>query len=304
MYLLYGTNNFLISEYIKKLEIKLNIEAININKYNYNESNIVEILDDLSTVSLFSEKKLVIINDYSNNAAKDKVLLEYLKKNQDDSVLILILNSNKINNKNKIIKHITEFGKIVELNKLTNVISYATNLFKPYNISSELIKYFINRVGNDTGILTEEIKKIKIYKDLDMDITKEDIDSLTNKNIDLDIFNLIDNIINKNKTKAIESYNEMMLHGSEPIAILVMLANQFRIIYQSKVLSKDNLSYREIGKILDIHEYRVKKALEKAYIYKEEELINIIEQFAVLDFDIKTGRVNKQIGVELLILSL
>lgn len=303
MYLMYGLDNFLINEEISKISKKNKINELNINKYDYLNTSLNQIIEDLTTVSLFDDQKLVILNNYKNDKDMDDVLLNYLEHKTDNSILILVHNNTKLDTRRKIIKYIEKNGNIVDFNKGINVNKYIIDHFKPYNIDNYVVNHLVDRVGKDIGLLNQSIEKIKIYKDEDLNITKEDIDNLTNKNIDLDIFNLIENIVNKNKDKAIESYNEMIKYGTEPISVLVMLANQFRIIYQSKVLIKE-MSEKEIATYLEIHPFRVKKALEKAYKYKEDELLNIIEKFADLDLEIKTGKIDKQIGLELLILSL
>ena len=54
IYLLYGTLDALITDYINKIIKKENIDDINISKYNVDDlvSNIIE---DASTISLFDE---------------------------------------------------------------------------------------------------------------------------------------------------------------------------------------------------------------------------------------------------------
>ena len=68
-------------------------------------------------------------------------------------------------------------------------------MFGDYKIDNLTLNYLKDRVGNNLDILSSEIEKIKIYKDNDKIITKEDITNLTSKNIDIDIFELIESII-------------------------------------------------------------------------------------------------------------
>ena len=134
-------------------------------------------------------------------------------------------------------------------------------------------------------------------------IVKDDIINLTNKNVNVDIFKLIENIICGNKEDAIESYNEMLKLGEEPIKIIVMLANQIRIIYQAKELSKKGYREKDIAQILDIHPYRVKLALTNGYKYTSSVLLKKISELAQMDIDIKKGLVDKSIALELFIVS-
>ena len=95
----------------------------------------------------------------------------------------------------------------------------------------------------------------------------------------------------------------IMKLGEEPIKIIVMLANQIRIIYQTKELSKKGYREKDIAQILDIHPYRVKLALTNGYKYTSSVLLKKISELAQMDIDIKKGLVDKSIALELFIVS-
>lgn len=313
MYLFYGLEEYLIDKEIDKIINDKNIDKININQYNLETSSLEEILEDASTISLFSDIKLIIVDNayiFTGTTNKKlpeqniKLLEQYFKNNNPSTIVIFKINKDKIDTRKKIVTLIKEKGIVKEFNKIYNINSFVLNEFKPYKINNIDINLFIDRVGNDLKLINEEINKIKIYKDNDLVINKDDIINLTTKNVELDIFKLIDNILLKNKEKAIESYQEMLKYGEEPIAIIIMLANQFRIMYQSKSLIKKGYSEKDISNLLEIHEYRVKKGLEKARMYQESDLLKFLEQLADLDCNIKMGKTDKNIGLELFILTL
>ena len=174
--------------------------------------------------------------------------------------------------------------------------------FGDYNIEYSDIKLLIDRVGNNPLIITNEINKIKIYKGNDKNITSEDILNLTNKIIEIDVFKLIDYIVRKDKENALELYNEMLKVNEEPIKIIVILANQFRIMYQSKELLKKGYSEKDIASILKIHPYRVKLAIQNSRNYTSEMLLKYLNDLADIDIGIKTGTINKDLALELFIL--
>lgn len=311
MYLFYGIEKYLIDEEIKKLSNNLN--ELNISKYNLEEVNLKDIIEDACTVSLFNDKKLIIVENayiFTSTVNKKlpiqdtKILEEYFNHINPDSDIVFVVEKDKIDTRKKITTLIKEKGIIKEFNKVLNLDNFILDRFKPYKISNNLIKLFLDRVGNHLDIIINEIEKIKIYKGDNLEITEKDINDLTIKNIDMDIFKLIDNILNKNKEKAIECLEEMIKYGEEPLALIIMLANQFRIMYQSKMLVKKGYSERDIASSLDIHEYRVKKALEKARLYNEKIILDNLEKLANLDYDIKTGNIDKNIGLELFLLNL
>jgi len=311
MYLLYGIERYLIDEEIKK--ISNNINELNISKYNLEETSLKDIIEDACTISLFNEKKLIIVENayiFTGTINKKlpsqdtKLLEDYFNHINPDSDIIFIVEKDKIDTRKKITSLMKEKGKIIELNKISNLNNFVTEKFKPYKINNNVIKIFLDRVGSHLDIITNEIEKIKIYKGNDLEVTETDINNLTIKNVDMDIFKLIDNILIRNKEQAIECLEEMMKYGEEPLAIIIMLANQFRIMYQAKLLVKKGYSEKDIASSLEIHEFRIKKALEKARIYNEEIILKNLEKLADLDYNIKSGNIDKNIGLELFLLNL
>lgn len=304
VYLLYGTKEFGIEEEIKTLS--KNIDEMNISKYDLNNDMLSLALEDAKTMSLFGDKKIVIVdnaNMFTGITSKDSEKIEdYLNHINENTILIFIVHNDKLDSRKKITKLIKEKGKIKEFNDELDSTNLVRSLFKDYNIEYSTIKLLIDRVGNNPLILQNEINKIKIYKENDKTITDEDILNLTVKLIEIDIFKLIDYIIKKDKEKALELYYEMLKMNEEPIKIVVILANQFRIMYQSKELLKKGYSEKDIASILKIHPYRVKLAIQNSRNYTSETLLKHLNNLADIDIGIKTGTLNKDLALELFIL--
>ncbi len=302
IYLLYGTEKYLIDLEINKIIKQHKIDEINIIKYDLDIDFFKEVIDDCQTISLFSNKKLIIVdNPFTELSKEDENLLEkYINSPNLDT--ILILRCSKLDERKKIIKLLMKKVTVKEFNN-TNLIEKVKNMFDDFDIKNDTINLLIERVGSDLNLLHNEIEKIKIYKDNDKNITKEDIISLTHKNIDLDVFKLIDNIVNHDKEKSLELYNELLKNGSEPIAIIVMLANQFRIMYQAKELIKKGYTEKDIASTINIHPYRVKLALQNSRSYNSKVLLKYLSDLAQLDIDIKSGNIDKNLGLELFILN-
>ena len=304
VYLFYGLKEYRINEHIKKL--CKDIDEININKYDLNNTNIKDILEDAKTISMFGDKKIVIIDNalmFSGSSSLGSEEVEnYLNNINENTILIFIIHNEKIDSRKKICKLINKVGKVIEYNEEENPISLAKSLLKDYDIDSNILNFLINRVGNNPLIIKKEIEKIKIYKDEDKKITKEDILNLTVKKVEVDIFKLIDSIVKKDKENALEIYNEMLKINEEPLKIIIILANQFRIMYQSKELLKKGYTEKDIASILKIHPYRVKLAIQNGRSYSSKTLLKYLNDLADIDIGIKTGKLNKDLALELFIL--
>ncbi len=310
-YLLYGTVDYLINKMINKIINDNKINEFNINKYDLTNSLLNDIINDANSMSLFDDKKVIIVsNAYVFTGTTKKYLdqdtqeLEnYLNNINDNTILIFTTNSEKLDERKKITKIIKKNGIVKDFNTIDN-ISLVKMLFDDYTISNEDVKYLINRVGEDSSLLASEIEKIKLYKNENKNITHDDINNLTTKSLEVNNFKLIDAIINKNKSEAINLYQERIKLNEEPIAIIIALANQIRIMYQVKQLYLNGYTENNIANILKIHPYRVKLASQNAKKYDSDTLLNYLKQLADLDINIKTGKIDKQIGLELFIISL
>ena len=311
VYLLYGTVDYLINKTIDKIISDNKIDEFNINKYDLTNSLLTDIINDASSMSLFSDKKIIIVNNayiFTGNNKKyleqDTLELEkYLNNVNDNTILIFNVNSEKLDERKKITKLIKKNGLVKDFNCIDN-ISLVKNLFDDYSISNDNVKYLISRVGDDSSLLASEIEKIKIYKNEDKTITFDDITNLTTKSLEVNNFKLIDAIINKNKAEAFNLYQDRIKLNEEPIAIIISLANQIRIMYQVKQLYLNGYTENNIASILKIHPYRVKLASQNAKKYDSNILLNYLKQLADLDINIKTGKVDKTLGLELFIIAL
>ena len=309
-YLLYGKELFLIDREVKNIINKNNIEEINISKYDLEINTLNEILDDANTVSLFSNNKLIIVenafifNRTQNKKIDNVELLENYLKNSSDTIIIFIDNNEKIDSTKKIVKLIKEKGVIKEFNPLKNINSNVRAMFDDYEISDGSINFLIDRVGNNLELIYQEVEKLKIYKIEDKTITNKDIEDLTTENINIDIFKFVDDIINKNKKSAIKTYKELLKLNEEPIKIVALLASKFRLMYQASKLTKKGYTEEDISEILKVHKYPVHLAILAGYKYNSEILLKYLNDLADLDIGIKTGEKDKELALELFILSL
>lgn len=311
VYVLYGTIDYLINREINQIIKENHIYDININKYDLTNNYLSDIINDASSMSLFNDKKIIIVNNsyiFTGTTKKtleqDTITLEnYLNDINEGTILIFIVNSDKLDERKKITKLIKKNGIVKEYNNIDNV-SLVKELFDDYNISNDNIKYLLQRVGDNTTLLATEIEKIKVYKENDKNITKDDITNLTTKSLEVNNFKLIDAIINKNKNEAFILYQNRIKLNEEPIAIIIALANQIRIMYQVKQLYLNGYTENNIASMLKIHPYRVKLASQNSKKYDSDILLRYIKQLANLDISIKTGKIDKQLGLELFILTL
>ena len=311
-YLLYGTDQSLINQKIKDLIKEIGVDNESVIKYSLSNTLLKDIILEASTVSMFSPKKVVIVNDATIfTTSKDKVsdpeeLLEYFKNYNKNSTIIFNVLTEKIDTRKKITKEFSKVGKSIELKKgdQAYLINYTKSYLKDnsYEMGINDISYLVTRSGNNIDTLVNELNKLMAYKLEDKKITRDDIDDLVSSSIEEEIFSLTDAVVKGEVSRSLSLLEEFLQKNYEEIQIIALLANQFRFLFQVKRLTNKGKSQDDIAKTLGVHPYRVKLAISTNYYYQESDYLNYLKKLANLDKSIKLGTIDKRLGLELFLI--
>lgn len=262
-------------------------------KYDLLETPIDIVIEDLDTYNfLLPHKVIVCDNAYFLGSTKPRGAInhnednleKYLTNPNKENILILICD--KIDTRKKLIKL---FDKKDILNNEIIIDDLIKNNLEDYKMDFKTMKYFINYCDNNNERVITELEKLKCYKFDDKVITIEDIDNAVMKFNTDSIFNLIDAIVAKNKKKAYEITNDLLNRGEDISKIIIMVSDQFRLMYNTKELLMQGNKEDKIATILKVHPYRVKLAIEKGYSYTSKTLLTNLNYFFELDYKLKTG---------------
>jgi DNA polymerase-3 subunit delta len=307
----YGEESFLIDKAISDVISKHGGQAL---KYDLSQTSINTLLEDASSISLFDGDKIIIgynADFLSGNQNKEEVnsfdnLSKYIGNPNPSSIIILTLTSDKLDKRKNIVKKLLEHADVREFAKPSDndLVKYVKEVFdnNKYQINFKALHLLIDRVGNNLYLLNSECEKLMLYKMDNKIIDEQDIEEMITKYDADNIFTLTDAVIKKDINTALSLYQELLKRGEEPIKIIVMLANQFRLVFQVKRLCAKGMNESKIAEYLSVHPYRVK--LAKEVRLNEKELLNYISLLADLDEGIKMGDINKDTGLELFLLKL
>lgn len=305
-YVLYGLNKGLIKIELEKLLKKFkNCDLI---KYDMSTTEIENIIEDARTVSLFGQKKVIILEDSfflgtNKNIDNLKLLEDYIEHYNPDSYLIFICNLEKIDTRKKINKLLSKH-KVMELNTLneTDLSHFVQEYLKKDGYKIEDIPFFLKRVGTNLSNIQNELDKLEMLTIEKKVITNDDVNKVTTKVVEEEIFTLTDAIILKDTKKALHLLDEFLNLNYDEIQIIMLLFSQFHFLFQVKRLLNKNKTAEEIAKILEVNPYRVKYTIKKLYTYTEDEILGYIKRLAKMDHDIKLGLIQKNLALRLFIL--
>lgn len=307
-YIIESTDYVVINSRIKDILKQNNLTSDMIIKYDLLETPISVAIEDLDTYNFLSSNKVVICdNAYFLTSSKPKgavshnedELERYLKNPSSENILILICD--KIDTRKKLVKLV---DKKYILGGEVSIEDLVKERLENFKMDYKTIKYLIEYCDNDNERILNEIDKLKCYKYEEKIITIEDINEAVIKLTGDDIFSLIDAIVSKNRKKAYLITEELISKGEDISKIIIMVSDQFRLMYQVKSFLKQGYSQEQIASTLKIHPYRVKLAVEKGYSYSSKVLLTNLEYFFDLDYMIKSGNNNPKLCFELFLAKL
>ncbi len=308
-YLIYGNDYSLIKREIDKITKDIN----DVTTYDLSLEKVDNLLNDASVISMFGDKKVLIgenalfLSTTSSSINHDLDYLErYLEDDNHDNIVIFTLNENKLDERKKIVKLLKKHATVIhkDVIKDKDLPDFVRDEFSNngYKIDYKTASYFVWYAGSNTDILISEINKMMMYKDDDKTIKIEDINEITSKKINDNIFDLSNAIMDKDFKKMYECYNDLMTLKEEPIKIIAMLGSSFTLVYQCKLLYNDGKRQNEIADILKVHPYRVKLAIENNY--KINNIKEILKKLHNLDYEIKSGKIDKTVALDNFLLHL
>lgn len=320
VYLLVGKESFLLQETTQKIiEAALQEEEkdFNLSTYDMEEVLLETAIEDVETLPFIGDKRVVVVkNPYFLTSEKKKEKIEhnlgaleqYLQSPAPYSILIFYAPYEKLDERKKITKLLKKQSIVVEMNSLSDKeaerwVHHLTE-GEGVELDEDALEQLLLLTAGDLLLINEEIKKLSTYVGENGKITKEIVRNLVSRTLDQNIFELIENVVHKNSKEALKIFYDLLKTNEEPIKILSLLATQFRLILQVKELSKNGYGQQQIANTIKVHPFRVKLAFQQANLFHEEELANYLIQLAEADYEIKTGKIDKQLILELFLLKL
>ncbi|KOF56735.1 MULTISPECIES: DNA polymerase III subunit delta [Clostridium] len=321
-YIIFGFNEQLIKDYIKKIIGKLvNKDFISLN-YDVFDGSTVDfnsIYNALETVPFMSEKRVVVVyranflGDNSKNFNKNgddivKSLENYITKIPKQSVFIMYYVFD--NPRERISKKIRSFEKktcVVEFSKLKGLglQKKVKEIFesKGKNIGKAELSFFCSKVDDNVDVIINEAEKLCCYA-IDRDITHDDIELICHPKESNDIFNLVDFISQSKPEKAIEILNEIMFKGEKASVILYMIERQFRIMLNLRIGMESGKSKETLSKELRLNIYICDKMMHQCKSFSVNKIVGAIDLCLSTEKELKSLSGEAKFKMELLIINI
>lgn len=318
VYVCYGSETYLLKEFIAYLTqktIEPEYRDFAISKFDLTETSLDAVLEDAQTPPFMAARKIIIgENALFFTGAKESAkvehkpdrLLEYMKAPSEFAVIVFTVAAEKLDERKKVVKSLKDVtipflpmsaeDLLVWVNRQADRHSFTFG----EGAADQLILY----TGGGLQALAAEIEKLSLFIGHGGIVTGDVVDRLVTRSTEQNVFILIDDIVRLRLNRAFSIFYDLLKMKEEPVKIVLLIARQFRIVLQVKELAKAGYSQQQMASQLGLHPYAVKVAAEQGQRYTPDKLEQIIVQLAELDYKLKTGRVDKVLGLEMFLLRL
>ncbi len=314
IYLLYGNERAMILNRIKKIRKELfeNSEE-NIVNFDLNSNKVYEVIDEINQLFLYSDNKLIIVDnaDFFITEIKGKKEIELynelynaLENIDEKTSVIFIVSSSKVNQKNNLYKLILKNGKVLEFKDIqkNDWPIFANQFFKKRNISitQEAVDELIKRANGNINTFNNEANKLILYKI--NNIALKDVEDLVPQSLDEDVFKIMNSLNAGDKATAVKVYRDLRVKNIEPVTLINLFSSSLFYILNVKNLLNQKYKSDDIAKITGSSTGRVYMTTKNSKNLSTSFLENKLETLAKLDKDIKHSRVDRFLAFETFLL--
>ncbi len=304
-YLLYGEEVYLKKQYRDKLVHAMTTEGdtMNFSSFEGKDINPGELVDLAETLPFFADRRVILVEDSGFFKNSCEILSDYLPQINASTCFIFV--ESEVDKRSKTYKAVRKSGAVVEFatQKEALITRWVLGRIGRENkkITQSVLQLFLSRTGFDMSNIDRELEKLLCYTLKKEVIEACDVEAVVTEQIENKIFEMVDAISGHNQEKALDLYYDLLALKEAPMRILYLITRQFRILSEVKELTEKGYSSFDIAKKVGIPEFAVRKYQSQAKSFRKEQLLTALEDGVTAEEEVKTGRLNEKIAVEIFI---
>ncbi|MDZ4719523.1 MAG: DNA polymerase III subunit delta [Roseiflexaceae bacterium] len=309
IFLLHGPDEYRRSAALARLRatIPLDLRDLNSTTLDGRRLKLDTLVAACEAFPFIAEKRIVVVADllkYQKAGADRDALRAYLERIPPTCDLIFV-ESEEFDKRNAIFTYLKKAAEVqefaqLEAAELTRWLAERVQERKA-RLDPQAAQRLVAFVGGDTRALVNELEKLASYVGQGGRISIQVVDLLVQDEQEQNLFAFIDELSARRRGPALASVRRLLDEGQAATYIIFMVARQLRILLGVKELLSQRLRPDDIAAKLGQKPFVVRKALDQARGFTDEELVRLHDRVLMLDHATKTGRMEAETGLELLV---
>ena len=308
VYIVTGTESYFIEKTLDLLKTKLTDGEPEFIHFDLDEVPVDYVIEEADTIPFFSDRKLIIAKNASFLKAAErgkekidhnlKALETWLENPPSSSVTVFVAPYEKLDERKKITKLMKQHAVMIEAKSLqaNDLETWLTHEAKNFgkSMDKQAAQKLVEMAGTNLTLLSSELEKMSLYLGAEEEITIELIEQMTARTLEQDAFKMLQSYLDGDVSGALSVYYDLIRQKEEPVALTALLASQIRFMVHVFYLQKKGYHAQAISKQLKAHPYRVKLLVEKRQQISEQRLLEVLNDLADIDLQLKTQSGNRE----------
>jgi DNA polymerase-3 subunit delta len=218
---------------------------------------------------------------------------------------LLITVAGRISAGNKLAKAISSAGGSVEemsalkgraLNDWT-----AKRAVEKHGLTPAVAAQVVRVTPPDLSVIDSELTKLAAYKASGSKLTPEVITQLLAGGREEEIFKLTDNLLPKPTPQAMEIARGLYRGGMQPTSVAYRMARHIALVLEVRAKQDRGESLQQIQDVMSQHRFVVQKAYDTALQAKPAQLEAALNAIRDYEFEVKSGQIDAELGLDVLL---
>lgn len=312
IYLFTGDSEIFIKNKIARIIKKFRKFKTSTLKYDMEKYKLGDIIADLITTPFLEDFKIIILRnphflEGESLSFEESCFINYLKNPVETSLLLIDATRININQNNEIYKSLKNNAVISNFDNSEDIEIKGwiirTLAVKEMEIKEDALNLFIEYLGSDQIRMEQEIEKLSTYKIKEKIISVEDVKILINKDLTNEIYLLITHILNNDFLTAHKQFQKINYNTKDSLSVISMINNSFNELLTTSKLLKKGYTQSDIATFYKISKGRAYYIIKNAKAFEQHVLEKYVKKLSLLDYQIKSGNINKDLAIDLLLLN-
>lgn len=307
VYVLYGPEDYLKLQYRDKLvkAVLPTDDGMNLSRIEGKDLDVKGLINSAETMPFFADKRVIVVNGSGLFKKANDELADYLEHVCETTVLVFV--EAEVDARVKTFKNAQKFGATYEFVMPDDMMLkkwIATKLKNDgVEMTNDAYQTFFEMTSDSMANMATEYEKLIAFSGEGKKIEKTDVLSICTRQITTRIFDMINAMAARDSKTAFDLYQDMLQSGSEtPLGILALICNQYKQLLMIGELDARGLNFNDIGSKMKISPYAVKYKLPLLKKMTGKEIKSLLEDAADYERKIKSGLLDDQLAVELLMM--
>ncbi len=320
-YILHGDDDFTLEQEITNLRSRMSGENADLNtsEFDGEQASVAEVLNAVSSYPFLADRRVVFVKGMlgwitrkgAGETGKKAVeqLLSALP-NLPDWARLIFIEREMLPDSNKILKLAKElpggYEKSFHLGgDSSNWIMRRAREVYESSIDPQAAAALATITGNDLRRADNELIKLVSYVNQERPITEDDVALLTPYVAEARLFDMVDALAEGRANAALHMLHRLLMEkDNDPFKLYGMIVRQFRLLLTVKEYLVAGGAPKQMAGALGMKPFVADKTARQARAFTLAQLEQIYRSLLDYDIRMKTGRIEPQLALDLLVAGL